>query len=108
MAPSSLTLHRAHCGCVGRLQAQLQASLEQYELREKHFEKLLRTKELEKQLAEAQAAQALQAHKADLLAAQERDMVAKEVRAASHVTAQDSRLVRPSLDCVCRACCGSD
>ena len=56
------------CALCTRLRAQLKSSLEQYELREKHFDKLLQTKVLEKQLAEAQAAQQLQAHKADLLA----------------------------------------
>lgn len=50
-----------------RLRTQLKSALEQYDLREKHFEKLLQTKELEKKLVQAQAAQELQAHKADML-----------------------------------------
>ena len=49
------------------LRTQLKNALEQYDLREKHFDKLLQTKELEKKLVQAQAAQELQAHKADML-----------------------------------------
>ena len=67
-----------------KLREQFKTFLEQYEVREKHFDSLIKTKELEAQLAEAKLEQALkineaQREKIETLESQSKQLVALEL-----------------------------